>query len=68
MPQPKKRHSPHRKGKRRGSNYKLTAKNIASCPQCGAPLMSHQACKACGTYKGRQVLKIKEKKAKKKEQ
>lgn len=64
MPQPKKRHSNRRQGKRRFSNYKLKTKGLATCPQCGAAALPHQACISCGTYKGRSVLKIKIKKAK----
>ncbi|MCU0640919.1 MAG: 50S ribosomal protein L32 [Candidatus Margulisbacteria bacterium] len=66
MPVPKKRHSNIRQGKRRFSNYRLKATNISKCPQCGAPALSHQVCPACGTYKGKQVVKIKEPKGKKK--
>lgn len=62
MPMPKKRHSNRRQGKRRFSNYKLKAKNLSRCPQCGAPTLPHNACKACGTYKGKSVVKIKTKK------
>ena len=29
------------------------------CPKCGEPVMPHRACKACGTYNGRQVKVIK---------
>lgn len=64
MPQPKKRHSNRRQGKRRFANYKLKGKGMARCPQCSAPKLPHQACLACGTYNGRSVLKIKAKKAK----
>jgi large subunit ribosomal protein L32 len=65
MPVPKKRHSNCRQGKRRASNYRLTAATISRCPQCGGPTLPHHACPTCGTYRGRQVLKLKTKKAKK---
>lgn len=65
MPVPKKRHSNIRQGKRRFSNYRLKETEINKCPQCGAPTLPHQVCPACGTYKGRTVIKIKEKKGKK---
>ena len=32
------------------------------CPQCGAFKLPHRACKACGSYDGRQVLKVDEEK------
>lgn len=66
MPVPKKRHSNIRQGKRRFSNYRLKATNISKCPQCGAPALPHLVCLNCGTYKGKQVIKLKEKKGKKK--
>jgi len=65
MPVPKKRHSNVRQGKRRFSNYRLTATQISSCPECGAPILPHHACSACGKYQGRSVIKIKVKKGKK---
>jgi len=65
MPQPKKRHSRSRQGKRRANYLKMKVPVISKCPQCGAPVLSHMACPSCGTYKGRAVLKIKQKKSKK---
>jgi large subunit ribosomal protein L32 len=67
MPVPKKRHSNVRQGKRRFSNYRLSPVSLSSCPNCGAQLIPHHACPVCGTYKGRQVIKLKEKKKGKKE-
>jgi len=59
MPQePKKRHSRQRKGKRRASIHLQTPRGIY-CPNCEAPTLSHQVCKACGFYKGKQVLTLK---------
>ena len=29
-----------------------------NCPQCEAALLPHRACKACGYYKGRQVITV----------
>ncbi|HVN66817.1 MAG TPA: 50S ribosomal protein L32 [Candidatus Sulfotelmatobacter sp.] len=68
MPVPKKRHSNIRQGKRRFSNYRLKAVALGKCPQCGAAVLPHHACPACGTYQGRQVIKLKEKKGKKETQ
>ena len=48
-----------RRDTRRGSNWKLGAPSVAVCPKCGAPVAPHRACKACGTYKGRQVIEAK---------
>ena len=38
----------------------LSAPSTAACPKCGEPVQSHRACAACGHYRGRQVLKVKE--------
>jgi large subunit ribosomal protein L32 len=65
MPMPKKRHSNVRQGKRRFSNYRLASKDIGKCPQCGEAALPHHACPSCGTYKGRTVIKKKDKKEKK---
>jgi len=67
MPVPKKRHSNSRQGKRRGSNYRLDAKQLARCSACGSAILPHHACPACGSYKGRIVKKIKSKTKKDKE-
>ena len=64
MPVPKKRHSNTRTNKRR-ANWKLQPVNLGSCSQCGAPVLPHYACGSCGTYQGRAVIKIEEKKEKK---
>ena len=64
MPVPKKRHSNIRQGKRRFSNYRLKAGSLSRCPQCGAPFMPHRVFETCGSYQGKQVIKIKEKKKK----
>ena len=59
MAVPKCKVSSARRDKRRGSNWKLSAPSVAVCPKCGEPVAPHRACKACGTYNGRQVLAAK---------
>ncbi len=66
MPVPKKRHSNTRTLRRRAT-WKIKPVNYGSCPECGSEVLSHTACSVCGKYKGRQVIAIKEKKPKKKE-
>ncbi|MFH1826059.1 MAG: 50S ribosomal protein L32 [bacterium] len=61
MPQPKKRHSNSRQGKRRFSNYRGSLPATSRCPACGALTLPHTACQSCGQYKGKQVKKIKSK-------
>ena len=64
MPVPKRRHSRSRQGKRRASNFRLERPNFSNCSECGAPVMPHHACTACGNYRGKKVLQIKVKKSK----
>jgi large subunit ribosomal protein L32 len=49
-------------GGSRTSHTARKAPAIESCPQCHSPKMPHHACPTCGTYNGREVIKIKEKK------
>ncbi|MCX7927522.1 MAG: 50S ribosomal protein L32 [Candidatus Omnitrophica bacterium] len=66
MPLPKKRHSKAR-GRKRRTHWKIPAVGLVACPQCKALKKPHQVCSVCGSYSGRQVLTIEEKKEKKKE-
>ncbi|MCX6786196.1 MAG: 50S ribosomal protein L32 [Candidatus Komeilibacteria bacterium] len=52
--------------KRRASHFALRLTGVNHCPKCQAPILSHHVCKNCGFYKGREVIKIKSKVAKKK--
>ena len=60
--QPKKR-TPHAAQGERRSHLALRAMNLVACPQCRSPKPSHQTCPHCGTYRGRQVIKIKQRRA-----
>jgi len=61
---PKNRTSPSRKGLRRaGQHHKLYRKFPMTCGNCGDYTMPHHVCPACGHYKGKQVVEIKEKAA-----
>lgn len=57
MVQMKKRTKSETRGRR--SHHALKAKTLVKCPQCGQLTLPHTACAFCGTYKGRQVIKIK---------
>ena len=59
MAVPKCQVSKARRDTRRNNNTKLVAPSVAVCPKCGETVMPHRACKACGTYNGRQVLAAK---------
>ncbi len=58
MAVPKSKVSKARRDKRRSSHWKLSSPNIVTCSKCGATRLPHRACKACGTYNGREVIKI----------
>jgi len=65
MPNPKRRHSNSRTGKRRGSNQKIKRASLSVCSNCGALKLPHTVCNSCGYYKGVSVVKMEEKKGKK---
>ena len=57
MAVPKRKTSHARKMKRRSSVWKLeTPTNIVKCPNCGEPILAYRVCKACGYYKGVEVI------------
>ena len=58
MAVPKGKISRQRRDKRRSSHWKLDLPNVSKCPKCGAPVLSHRACRACGTYNGRTVVAV----------
>ena len=54
MAVPKKRTGHSAQGHRR-SNWKATKPETTKCPNCGAAVLTHTVCTACGTYKGKPV-------------
>ena len=58
MAVPKKKTSKQRRNLRRSSVWKLEAPNLVTCPKCGEYKLPHRVCRACGTYKGREVIKV----------
>jgi len=59
MPNPKRRHSKARRDKRRAHDA-LTPPATSVCPNCGEAKLPHRACGHCGTYRGRQVVHVKD--------
>lgn len=57
MAVPKRKTSKARRDKRR-ANWKLSVPGMIECPQCGELKLSHRVCKACGTYKGKEVIAV----------
>ncbi len=60
MALPKRRHSTTRRDKSR-THQKLAIRQTGVCQQCGAAKLPHRVCPACGSYRGRAVMTIKEK-------
>jgi large subunit ribosomal protein L32 len=60
MPVPKRKYPKSRQGKRR-SHLALSIPPLVNCPQCHTPKLSHHVCPTCGTYEGREILKIEHK-------
>ncbi|MBI3929384.1 MAG: 50S ribosomal protein L32 [Armatimonadetes bacterium] len=44
--------------RRRRSHDGLTSPAITRCPQCKEPMRRHHLCLSCGSYNGRQVIKM----------
>lgn len=58
MAVPKKRMSYRRTHMRRAHDF-LERTFAVVCPKCGEPTLRHRACPSCGTYRGKQVVKVK---------
>ena len=57
MAVPKRKVSHARKMKRRSNVWKLeTPTNIVKCPNCGEDILAYRVCRACGYYKGVEVI------------
>ncbi|OGY43337.1 MAG: 50S ribosomal protein L32 [Candidatus Buchananbacteria bacterium RIFCSPHIGHO2_02_FULL_38_8] len=61
---PKRR--PASAGKRRRSHQALAKIKTIKCPKCGKPTLPHRVCPFCGSYQGREIIKLKTKKKKEK--
>ena len=58
MAVPKNKVSKARRNKIRSAVWKLDATAMSKCTNCGALKAPHKVCKACGFYKGVEVLKL----------
>ena len=56
---PKRKKSKSRAMQRLSHNA-VKAPALVECPQCHTLILPHRACPTCGTYNGREVIKIKE--------
>ncbi len=59
MAVPKSKQSKSRTNKR-FANYKATAATLVECPHCHDMMQSHNVCKNCGYYNGKEVVVEKE--------
>ncbi|MBR7159181.1 MAG: 50S ribosomal protein L32 [Alphaproteobacteria bacterium] len=59
MAVPKKKTTPSRQGMRR-SHHALASTNVAECPNCGEPKLSHHVCESCGYYDKKEVVSEKQ--------
>lgn len=50
--------------KQNRSHLSLKAKTLGVCSKCGQAILPHTACGFCGSYRGRTILAIKDKKNK----
>lgn len=57
MPVPRQRHTKSKRNRQR-SHQALKNLGVTKCLKCGQPILPHQACRNCGTYKGREVLDV----------
>jgi large subunit ribosomal protein L32 len=64
-PLPKHKISKSRRGERRNHLGIVTPK-LVDCPQCHTPKLPHHACPTCGSYNGREIIKIESPKEKSK--
>jgi large subunit ribosomal protein L32 len=63
MPNPKRKHTPHRRDCRRSANSKLGVPNSGECSNCGAAKLPHRVCPECGFYNGELIVPKKAKKS-----
>ena len=65
MAVPKCKVSKARRDKRRTAKERLDVPGMVKCPKCGEFVLSHRICKNCGTYDGKEVIKVEDDKASK---
>jgi len=58
MPVPAKKR-PRSEARRGRSHQALKKTGFGACPKCGKAILPHTACQFCGSYKGKEVIKVK---------
>ena len=59
MANPKRRHSPARRDRRR-SHDAISKPPRSTCSQCGEVKLPHRACPSCGYYRDREIFEPKD--------
>ena len=54
---PKGKHSKARRNSRR-ANWKMSSVTLVKCPKCGALMLPHRVCKACGSYNKKEIVAV----------
>ena len=54
---PKNKHSKARRDIHRAS-WKMGEMNLVKCSKCGALMMPHRVCKACGSYNKKEIVSV----------
>lgn len=54
----------HKSGATRRTHWKIKNVTLVTCPKCHSPMRPHRVCPTCGTYSGREVVKVEEEEAK----
>jgi len=57
---PTRKKSKAKRDSRRAHHDKITLPDVSICENCGADILSHRVCPACGWYKDRIVIEIEE--------
>jgi large subunit ribosomal protein L32 len=60
MAVPKKKTGKSKTRSRKSANMAFEVRSVAYCTRCGESKLPHRVCPACGYYKNRQVLDVKE--------
>ncbi|MCL2016905.1 MAG: 50S ribosomal protein L32 [Defluviitaleaceae bacterium] len=55
---PKGKISKARRDKRRAQTWKIALPGLVACTNCNELCQPHRVCRACGTYKRRDILKL----------
>ncbi len=55
---PKGKMSKSKRDKRRAQSWKISTPSLTACSKCGELMKSHRACKACGSYNKKEILKV----------